>query len=444
MQLNFSLALGTSQTGLALQAQLVDSTNTPVGAAVTTGFYEIGAGNYLWVGTIAQGFQGGVTFSNIADGSIKAFVALNPADTTPPSSGGGGATQQSWNFNTGTAPGDPGKGKISFNAATPAASTQLFMDSLTNSNFDFANWFRSFNAGDTVTIQDSGNANNWVKYTLAAAPADQTGWWIVGVTYMASAGTLPNNNSSCDFLWKQQAPTEPDSWAVPLPGSYAAGSAGYILGHSSSTDPWVTPLPGSYPVGSAGYILGTPEADIWKTFLPGAYTAGQAGYIVGTNLDEKVSAGAGNVNVISWNGITVQSGSGTLPLVTTVPAGVPLQVRFPPVQTVNVTVVQGDDYSNADGRALIWTSSIQNAWPNLTGASVEWNVSDGMLIVLGTVMTPTGMQQVMAEPTAAETQVLDGGQYSYDVTATLASGHKVTLIEGVLTVADSERTATLT
>lgn len=79
--LDFGLALGSSQTGLSLKAQIVDNTDSPVGAAITTGFFEIGAGNYLWVGTIPQGQQGGVVFSTNPGGVVKAFVALNPADT---------------------------------------------------------------------------------------------------------------------------------------------------------------------------------------------------------------------------------------------------------------------------------------------------------------------------------------------------------------------------
>ncbi len=47
-----------------------------------------------------------------------------------------------------------------------------------------------------------------------------------------------------------------DNWNVALPGSYASGTSGYILGHlSAGADPWATALPGSYTSGQAGAIL---------------------------------------------------------------------------------------------------------------------------------------------------------------------------------------------
>lgn len=46
-------------------------------------------------------------------------------------------------------------------------------------------------------------------------------------------------------------------WNAALPGAFAAGSAGYILGHiTAPPDPWAVPLPGAYAAGEAGYILG--------------------------------------------------------------------------------------------------------------------------------------------------------------------------------------------
>lgn len=77
--LDISLALGSSQTGLTLSAQLVDTAGVNVGAAVTTGFVEVGAGNYLWHYTaFPDGHRGGVAFS--AAETLKAFVAINPQE----------------------------------------------------------------------------------------------------------------------------------------------------------------------------------------------------------------------------------------------------------------------------------------------------------------------------------------------------------------------------
>lgn len=79
-----SLALGTSHTGLTdLRAQLVDSSGTNVGSAVSTGFVEIGvSGNYLWTyAAFPDGHRGGVKFySNAAPTVFLAFVAINPEE----------------------------------------------------------------------------------------------------------------------------------------------------------------------------------------------------------------------------------------------------------------------------------------------------------------------------------------------------------------------------
>lgn len=74
-----SLVLGSSQTGLTLKAQVVDTSGTNVGSAVLTGFVEIGLGNYIWTGTISNGQQGAVKFSTTGD-VLKAITSLNVID----------------------------------------------------------------------------------------------------------------------------------------------------------------------------------------------------------------------------------------------------------------------------------------------------------------------------------------------------------------------------
>jgi hypothetical protein len=77
-ELNFTLVLGSTMTGLTLSAQLIDNTGTPVGGAVTSGFHEIGQGYYLWNGTIPSGFQGGVVFSNTVGPVVVTAADINP------------------------------------------------------------------------------------------------------------------------------------------------------------------------------------------------------------------------------------------------------------------------------------------------------------------------------------------------------------------------------
>lgn len=79
--LTVPVILPSAYTGLTLRAQLFDDAGANVGGAVTSGFIERGSsGTYLWTGTIPDSHQGGVDFSNNADGVLLASTAINPAD----------------------------------------------------------------------------------------------------------------------------------------------------------------------------------------------------------------------------------------------------------------------------------------------------------------------------------------------------------------------------
>ena len=84
--IDISLALGTSKTGLTLNATLIDSnaTSIPGQIGINTGFNEIGNGNYLWHYTnFPDGFRGGIKFFSVADTTIiLAFLSINPEDYT--------------------------------------------------------------------------------------------------------------------------------------------------------------------------------------------------------------------------------------------------------------------------------------------------------------------------------------------------------------------------
>lgn len=95
-----SLALGSSKTGLTLNAQLLDVGLALVGSAVSSGFSEVGNGNYLWnYNGFPDGFRGGVKFypqGSISD--VLALVSINPeeaenVDVKVSSSGGGSSNQ---------------------------------------------------------------------------------------------------------------------------------------------------------------------------------------------------------------------------------------------------------------------------------------------------------------------------------------------------------------
>lgn len=79
--LNSSLILGTSQVGLALQAQLIDVNGDNVGSPITTGFVETGNGTYLWSHSFPDGFTGAVIISS--NGEVMTLIDINqPIDVS--------------------------------------------------------------------------------------------------------------------------------------------------------------------------------------------------------------------------------------------------------------------------------------------------------------------------------------------------------------------------
>jgi len=106
-------------------------------------------------------------------------------------------------------------------------------------------------AGRTLVVDASGLGDaNTVKLGPSGSGTAQTARDI-GANVLLSSGTGTGQVSITSGRVKS------DPWDVALPGAYASGSGGYILGNlSGSGDPWATALPGSYTPGQAGYILG--------------------------------------------------------------------------------------------------------------------------------------------------------------------------------------------
>lgn len=139
--------------------------------------------------------------------------------------------------------------------------------------------------------------------------------------------------------------------------------------------------------------------DCLENQVPGSYDVGSAGWVLGR-------MGSARVDVVS------------------------------PVNLVGdqITIVRGDDYASADGRALEWQTSDAATWPDLTSATIQLTVKygAGSTTYSGSVVTPTGVsKKVRVELTAAQTGALVAQEYDWDLQATLSgSGRKVTLRRG--------------
>lgn len=104
------------------------------------------------------------------------------------------------------------------------------------------------------------------------------------------------------------------------------------------------------------------------------------------------------------------------------------------------TIVKGDDYKVADGRALTWSSP---EWPDLHLATLKMVAGPHAAMVYGTLpITWTSAALSGASPlhtatlelTHAETALIQEGTWFYTLTATLTDGDVVTLATGQLTV----------
>jgi hypothetical protein len=94
-----------------------------------------------------------------------------------------------------------------------------------------------------------------------------------------------------------------------------------------------------------------------------------------------------------------------------------------------VTLVYGDDYYTADGRALTWTSA---DWPVVTGATIALRVQAATVVsIAGSVLAA---DEVQVEISSTNVASLGAGAWHYDLQATLSNGHVVTLATGTVIV----------
>ena len=103
-----------------------------------------------------------------------------------------------------------------------------------------------------------------------------------------------------------------------------------------------------------------------------------------------------------------------------------------PVATdgTSITLIRGDDYLNADNRALTFSG---DSWPTLTSGAVALIVDvNGTPTSYAGVITGAG--ECYVELTDTQTAALTPGTYSYDLQATLSGGSVVTLVQGLLLV----------
>ena len=188
--------------------------------------------------------------------------------------------------------------------------------------------------------EDTGNFAGRYKVTLSPTPAAQftDGHYAVTVHDQKSSNAVVAELAAVlrngDDLPAVPTPAV-DPWSLAIPGSYASGTAGAILGQNLDVK-----------------VSSARPTDPWSVTLPGAYAAGTAGALVGQNLDAKVStrstyAGgvvAGVTAPVTVGTITDKSGYSLAAAgldAITVEAGVNARQALAPILAASAGVVAG-------------------------------------------------------------------------------------------------------
>src|SRR4030095_8299058 len=105
------------------------------------------------------------------------------------------STEGLWNFSTILTMGDPGSGRLRVNNATVSAATQMVISVTTNPGTDVTNVLKAIQTGDQIVVQDKSNAANWIRYSVASAPTNNTTWFLIPLTFVSGSGTTSANNN---------------------------------------------------------------------------------------------------------------------------------------------------------------------------------------------------------------------------------------------------------
>lgn len=373
--LALGIALGSSATGLTLAAQLVDTAGSNVGGSVTTGFVEIGLGNYMWTGSIPDAHRGGVKVS-ISGGALQAFCAIN--------------AQEVENSDV----------KTSSRSSHSAADVVTAMDA---SSADIDSIISSLS---TLSLRLTATRAGYLD-NLATAPPT------------ASAIRAEIDSSSADL----------DAIQTTLATFAATLSA--ITGYVDEIESRLTSVRAAkldnldVTVGSRLATAGYTAPDNTDVVAIKVVTDKVAGMIEASGGHDRYKANA-------LEQAPTGSGGGT----STTGAIVRELLVSPPGLFVSdgITLVRGDDYTGVS--KLVWRMASDELWPDLTGASLTFTarINGGATItVAGVVETATGAaKEVSAE--ISHTSLAAAGVGTWDIQATLSSGAIKTLRKGSITI----------
>jgi Putative phage tail protein len=98
-------------------------------------------------------------------------------------------------FDSTTTSGDPGAGQVRFNNVTLASVTSLYVSSTDNDGGDNDTIFGFVEAGTRIYVQVPGLENRAAIFEATGVATDNTGWWTIPVSVVAS-DTIPINGQT--------------------------------------------------------------------------------------------------------------------------------------------------------------------------------------------------------------------------------------------------------
>ena len=145
------------------------------------------------------------------------------------------------------------------------------------------------------------------KLNAAGTAADPWSTVLPGAYGAGTAGNIIGNRLDTNVGSRMATftlPTRFSSLAIDTSGFVTFNNVIAIPTASSiSTAVWTEPIPGSFAAGSAGAKLNSAASagDPWSTALPGSYAAGTAGNILGNRLDVAVSTRSTLTDALVWS-----------------------------------------------------------------------------------------------------------------------------------------------
>lgn len=135
--------------------------------------------------------DGGFNFSSGDDLSISFYVGDGEAIPS--------TSQNPFVFDSVTVEADPTAGKLRFNNAADASTTEIYIDILNDDGLDITAKLERIGIGSVIQIQEKDDPTNSAIFDVSAEVTDETGFFKIPVTFKAS-GTGADLTDATDII----------------------------------------------------------------------------------------------------------------------------------------------------------------------------------------------------------------------------------------------------